>query len=517
MSYKANKQRREFYLGLAFLTPNICGVLLFTIFPVLFSLVMAFTNWDLTQHNMFRPEASIEFNGLNNVTELMTENRIGDTNPDGTEVGLWEAVTSSRFLRFLGNTLFFMMGIPFAVGGSLIAAILLSQDTRGGGGRNYLWLLAGSVLLCSTVMLMLLGLGATAMTLLITGAGCGILLLGVTGGLTFYRSLFYTPHFVAGVATYVLWKNLYSAQTGPINLTLQPVLDELGDTVNALPPGLVSAGLFAGYALILAVLHRYIGKLRTMYQDGDVGWAALAVSLGLLSLPVLVALQWDMTAGTAWVLGAGTGISLLIHGVAYARGADRFASVPAEGFGTALVASVFVMVMLFVIVGLSGVVYGLPARAENGLTAPSWLRDYHWAKPSLMVMGFWAAIGSNNMLLYLAALTNVPGELYEAADIDGATPFSRFWNVTWPQLAPTTFFILVMSTINGLQGGFEAARVMTSGGPAGATTTLSYFIYLEGFITGRLGFASTIAWVLFLLVFGVTLFNWKFGNRYVND
>ena len=84
-------------------------------------------------------------------------------------------------------------------------------------------------------------------------------------------------------------------------------------------------------------------------------------------------------------------------------------------------------------------------------------------------------------------------------------------------MAPTTFFVLVMGTIGGLQGGFEMARVMTAGGPAGATTTLSYFIYVEGFATGRLGFASAVAWALFALVFGVTLVNWKFGNRYVNE
>jgi multiple sugar transport system permease protein len=121
------------------------------------------------------------------------------------------------------------------------------------------------------------------------------------------------------------------------------------------------------------------------------------------------------------------------------------------------------------------------------------------------------------MLLYLAALTNVPGELYEAADIDGAGRLARFWNVTWPQLAPTTFFILVMSVIGGLQGGFEMAKVMTGGGPAGATTTLSYFIYIEGFETVRLGFASAVAWALFAIILLVTLFNWRFGNQYVND
>jgi len=182
-----------------------------------------------------------------------------------------------------------------------------------------------------------------------------------------------------------------------------------------------------------------------------------------------------------------------------------------------LVLGAGVMVLMFVMLGLAAVVEALPKMAADGLEPPNWLTDYHWAKPSLMIMGLWGAIGSNNMLLYLAALTNVPQELYEAADIDGASRLQRFWHVTWPQLAPTTFFIAVMSTIYGLQGGFEMARTMTEGGPAGATTTLSYFIYIEGFETGRLSFAAATAWVLFLIVLSLTLVNWTFGNKYVND
>jgi multiple sugar transport system permease protein len=74
-----------------------------------------------------------------------------------------------------------------------------------------------------------------------------------------------------------------------------------------------------------------------------------------------------------------------------------------------------------------------------------------------------------------------------------------------------------MGIIHGLQGGFEMARVMTLGGPAGSTTTLSYFIYIEGFETGRLGYASAAAWVLFALVFILSLLNFRFGNRGTND
>jgi multiple sugar transport system permease protein len=139
------------------------------------------------------------------------------------------------------------------------------------------------------------------------------------------------------------------------------------------------------------------------------------------------------------------------------------------------------------------------------------------ARDALLNMGVWVAIGGNNMLLYLAALTNVPPELYEAAEIDGAGKWQKFWNVTWPQLAPTTFFIIVITTIAGLQSGFEIARIMTEGGPAGTTTTLAYYIYIKAFQEFQMGYASAIAWVLFAIIFGVTLVNWRFGTRVINE
>jgi len=135
------------------------------------------------------------------------------------------------------------------------------------------------------------------------------------------------------------------------------------------------------------------------------------------------------------------------------------------------------------------------------------------AREALIIMGVWIAIGGNNMLLYLAALTNVPQELVEAAQIDGAGRWKVFRHVTWPQLAPTTFFIVVMSFIGSLQGGFDQARVMTNGGPAGTTTTLAYYIYTKGFEEFQIGYASAIAWILFALIFVITLINWKFGQK----
>ncbi|MFV0416470.1 MAG: carbohydrate ABC transporter permease [Chthoniobacterales bacterium] len=135
------------------------------------------------------------------------------------------------------------------------------------------------------------------------------------------------------------------------------------------------------------------------------------------------------------------------------------------------------------------------------------------AREAIMLMGIWAGIGGNTMILYLAGISNIPPELYEASDIDGASGWQRFRFITFPQLAPTTFFVVVMGMIGGLQGGFEQARLMTEGGPAGTTTTLSYYIYTQGFERLDLGYGAAVSWVLFIIIMGVTLINWRYGNK----
>ena len=478
-----------------FLLPNILGVIVFTAFPVLFSLAMAFTNWDLKQHNQFSDDP-IRVVGLRNFADLLTE---------------------GQFLRFLGNTLFFMIGIPLGIAGSLGAALLLIGDPRPGRGRPMAMLLASAGLGFGTLLLVMAGLGTTAMSLLLVGLFATILLAGTAAGSTWYRTLFYTPHFVTGVPTFILWKKLYNPQTGPINTALTPALGVLSDATNALPTVLVQAGSYALLAGVLLAFWFGLSRLRSWWNGGDLAPVSAALGLSLLLVPVVVGTTWDARpAGFGWLLPIGAAVALIIEGFRVTRPFRRPAERD-EGIGDAAMVGSLLMIAQFVCLGLAAVVFALPSMAADGLEPPRWLSDLYWAKPALMIMGFWAALGSNTMLLYLAALTNVPKDLYEAADLDGARPVSRFWNVTWPQLAPTTFFVLVMGMIGGLQGGFEMAKVMTAGGPAGATTTLSYFIYTEGFATGRLGFASAVAWALFALVFGVTLVNWKFGNRYVNE
>ena len=489
------KERRSLGVGLGFLAPNILGFLTFTLGPLVFSLFMALTNWNLEIHNMFHQE-SLRWVIHENFVRLIRE---------------------QDFWHYLGNTLFLMMSIPFVVAGSLFAALLLSQRLDGGERSVWLRLVGGSCLLVSTGILILLGMGAVGMTLMVCGLAGAILISGILGGTTLYRTLFYTPHFTAGVATYILWKKMYNPHTGPINNALRPVLDALDSVVNLLPALLISSGSYICGLLFVLLLFIGLRHFRSYWCDGETGALGLVLGGILLLLPSGFAVSWM----SAEVLAVSLPVLALLLTAFHVLGARRdgrdFHCRYDWGLGDALMFSGILMVGQFFLIGLSNVFVHLPDMAVRGLVPPEWLTDYYWAKPSIMIMAFWAAIGSNNMLLYLAGLSNVPQDLYEAASIDGASKFQMFWNVTWPQLAPVTFFIVVMSVIGGLQGGFEMARVMTQGGPAGSTTTLSYFLYLEGFQTGRIGFASAIGWALFALIFAVTLFNWKFGNRYVND
>ncbi|MFA5143661.1 MAG: sugar ABC transporter permease [Candidatus Omnitrophota bacterium] len=144
-----------------------------------------------------------------------------------------------------------------------------------------------------------------------------------------------------------------------------------------------------------------------------------------------------------------------------------------------------------------------------------WLTSTLWSKPSLMMMGLWIMIGGYNMILFLAALQGVPRELYEAAEIDGAGSWEKFWSITWPMISPTTFFVTIMAVIGGFQGGFMQAYIMTGGGPEYSTTTLEYLIYNHLYSWHNVGYAAAIAWFVFIVIFLVTLFNWRFGGKLV--
>ncbi|MFI2564218.1 carbohydrate ABC transporter permease [Paenarthrobacter sp. NPDC089714] len=143
--------------------------------------------------------------------------------------------------------------------------------------------------------------------------------------------------------------------------------------------------------------------------------------------------------------------------------------------------------------------------------APGWTSSSDWALPAVIITSVWRDMGYY-MVLYLAGLQAIPTELYEAAEVDGASAWQRFWNVTIPSLRPTTFFVVVMLTVSSFKV-FDLIVVMTNGGPGRSTTVLSQLIYQEGIGEGKFGYSSAISLVLFLIVLTVTVLQFKIQQR----
>jgi multiple sugar transport system permease protein len=391
----SQRKRNEFFWAMLFLAPNFLGFLIFVTVPVIFSLVMAFTNWDLAERGPFA------FTGFENFAEL-----------------LW-GHESKDFWKFFITTLYFMLGIPVSIAGSLFLAVLLHEPLDFGPKR--VRLLTAVILFVLSIVGMLLAVvsehksdaqsGGLLIAVISLTALVAVLINRV--GL---RTMFYLPFFTTGIAQFILWKIMLRPDSGVINATLQVIFDHA--------------------VIVCEYLHLDV--------FGIPQW------LSGIEMP-----EWLTSTQNIFSLSPATGV---------------------------------------------------PKAGNFGLGA----RD------AIVMMGIWASVGGNNMLLYLAGLSNVPQDLYEAAMIDGAGRWKQFRHVSWPQLAPTTFFIVVMSCIGGLQGGFEQVQVMTVGRPADTTVTLAYYIYRAAFEEFRMGFASAISWLMFIIIFGITLINWKFGSRQLN-
>jgi multiple sugar transport system permease protein len=140
-----------------------------------------------------------------------------------------------------------------------------------------------------------------------------------------------------------------------------------------------------------------------------------------------------------------------------------------------------------------------------------WLSDQNLAMPSVILMTVWTGVGFS-MVVYLAGLQSIPAELYESAVLDGAGPWNRLRHVTWPLLRPTTLFLLVIGIIGSLQV-FTQIFVMTSGGPVNKTTTMVYYMYLWAFKYYDMGYASTLAFGLFLMLLLFTAFQIRMFRR----
>jgi multiple sugar transport system permease protein len=144
---------------------------------------------------------------------------------------------------------------------------------------------------------------------------------------------------------------------------------------------------------------------------------------------------------------------------------------------------------------------------------PLWLQSPDWSKPSIILMNLWRAGGG--MIIWLAGLQSIPPELYEAANIDGASRWQQFRNVTIPMLSPYILFNLIIGLI-GTMKMFEESYIMTEGGPADSTLFYAYYLFKHAFQYFRMGYASALAWILFLVVLSLTLTQLWLSKKWVH-
>lgn len=147
------------------------------------------------------------------------------------------------------------------------------------------------------------------------------------------------------------------------------------------------------------------------------------------------------------------------------------------------------------------------------IKGPNWLGDPAWSKPGLVVMNL-TGVGIN-MVIFLAALQGVPTHLYEAAELDGANRLRKFWHVTIPMISPAIFFVVVIGFINSFQV-FTQAYIMTEGGPADSTLFYVLYLYRHAFNYFKMGYASAMAWLLFIVIVVLTYIQFRLSLRWVH-
>jgi multiple sugar transport system permease protein len=264
-----------------------------------------------------------------------------------------------------------------------------------------------------------------------------------------------------------------------------------------------------------------------------VGWLALFTIGPLLASLGLTLFQWDLLTPPRFVgLANFARLSVdpdfwaaLRHTLIFIVGYVPLVTVLALGFALALKTSLrgiaVIRTAFFLPVVSSWVAvallwswlfnpkYGLVNYLLSlvGIAGPGWLFDPNWAMPAIILTSVWKDLGFV-LVLFLAGLQAIPDDYYEAASLDGAGRFRQLIHITLPLLAPTTFFVSIISLINSFQV-FDQVWVMTGGGPAGATSVLVEQVVRHAFSYGEMGYAAAISWVLFALVFGVTLVQFR--------
>ena len=149
-----------------------------------------------------------------------------------------------------------------------------------------------------------------------------------------------------------------------------------------------------------------------------------------------------------------------------------------------------------------------------GVKGPAWLASPEWVLPAIALFSVWQGSGTS-VILFLTALSNVRKELYEAAQLDGATGWSAFQKITLPMISPTIFLVMVLSLISSIQV-FDAVLVMTNGGPGDSSTTIAVYIYKTAFQYFKYGYSAALAWILAIFLIVLTLLQWRMQRQWVN-
>lgn len=277
---------------------------------------------------------------------------------------------------------------------------------------------------------------------------------------------------------------------------------------------LVLAGILVGLLIYAAVAY-----FRNANTERAQQWLGYAATLGTIVFFVEV---WEPTYqqivfNTFVISGA-----IVVFGLSMALGIAYLAFQPVRGAGIYRTLLIWSYAVSPPVAGIIFAVMFNPAVGlinhilkTIGLPQPNWFTDPTLAMVTIILASIWKTLGYN-VLFYIAGLQNVSKELLEAAAIDGANAFERFWNITVPSLSPITFFLIITNITYAFFDLFGTIDFLTKGGPAGGTTVMIYEIYQLGIIEGDLGKAAAQSVILFVLVIGVTLFQFRTTGQRVS-
>jgi multiple sugar transport system permease protein len=277
-------------------------------------------------------------------------------------------------------------------------------------------------------------------------------------------------------------------------------------------PALLALGLFFFLPVAAALILSFTDfDIYAVADIGNLRFVGLDNYLHLLETPLF----WKALGNTAWFVLLGVPLSIMMS-LAAALLLDNKLAQFKGFFRTVYFAPVVTTLVAVAVIWryLLHTKYGLVNWALGGIgIGPiDWLGDPHWSMPAIILFAVWKNFGYN-MIIILTGLQTIPEELHEAARIDGASAFQRLRHVTLPGLAPVLLVVSIL-TMAGYFQLFAEPYVMTQGGPVESTVSILYFMYEQGFRWWNLGFASAIAFVLFLIMFALTLVQLKASERW---